>query len=275
MKVSTQHALRQGYYAAVSYMDHQVGVVMNAIETSAFKDNTVVVFFGDHGYVLGEMGQWTKDSNFELALKTPLMIHAPGIAPRVVTDAYTSHIDIFPSVVHYASRGAEELELCPAGKGMLNHKLCTMGTSLHALEHPVMDGVGEVRGFEAAFAQYNHVASGSEENSPCLDGKCTMGYSVVAKVRSGNHDEGGKQYRYTEYVNFNTRGTFAPVWGKEEIISRMLYDHSRDNTLETENVAEDTKYAKVVEHMSQLLRSGPTTEAGWGPWSEEVRKQLG
>jgi iduronate 2-sulfatase len=71
--------LRRGYYAAVSHMDDQIGLVMAALAATGFADTTIVSFWGDHGWQLGEHGEWCKHTNFELATRAPMMIRVPGL----------------------------------------------------------------------------------------------------------------------------------------------------------------------------------------------------
>ena len=71
-------ALRRAYYASVSQTDAMVGRVMAALAASPFASNTIVSLWGDHGWQLGEHGEWCKHTNFELAARAPMMVHVPG-----------------------------------------------------------------------------------------------------------------------------------------------------------------------------------------------------
>ena len=95
--------LRHGYYACVSYADAQVGKLLDALERLSLEDNTIVVFWGDHGYALGEGDRWCKSTNFEMDTRTPLMFRFPGMPkPGVATDALVEYVDIYPTIVELA-----------------------------------------------------------------------------------------------------------------------------------------------------------------------------
>jgi iduronate 2-sulfatase len=91
--------MRHGYYAGVSYMDAQIGKVMAALKEQGLLENTVFVFWGDHGYHLGEHGLWAKTSNFELDARVPLIIAAPQAKQRgAKSTALVEMVDLFPTL---------------------------------------------------------------------------------------------------------------------------------------------------------------------------------
>ncbi len=86
-----------GYAASISYMDAQVGRVLQQLDALRLSENTVIVFVGDHGFHLGEHGTWRKNTLFEVALRSPLIISVPGQQPNRV-DALTELVDIYPTL---------------------------------------------------------------------------------------------------------------------------------------------------------------------------------
>jgi len=91
--------LRHGYYTCVSYTDAQVGRLLGALEKEGLADNTVIVFWGDHGWQLGDHGLWHKHTNFELATRAPLLISLPGQkAAGQRCDAVVEFVDIYPTL---------------------------------------------------------------------------------------------------------------------------------------------------------------------------------
>jgi arylsulfatase A-like enzyme len=90
--------LQHGYYAAVSYVDAQIGLVLAALDELEMRDNTIVILWGDHGWNLGEHGLWAKHCNFNTSLSAPLIISAPGMVKGEKTRAMAEFIDIYPTL---------------------------------------------------------------------------------------------------------------------------------------------------------------------------------
>ena len=93
--------LIHGYYASVSYVDAQIGVVLDALEGSGLADETVVVLWGDHGFHLGDLGLWTKHTNYEQANRIPLIIAGPGVEPSEPR-SFAETVDVFPTLIDLA-----------------------------------------------------------------------------------------------------------------------------------------------------------------------------
>lgn len=93
------HNIVQAYLACVAFVDHYVGVVLDALERSPYADNTVIVFWSDHGYHLGEKNRFTKHSLWERATRAPLIIAAPGIDGGGVCTRPVGMIDLYPTLL--------------------------------------------------------------------------------------------------------------------------------------------------------------------------------
>lgn len=170
-RVSPQRAreLRHGYYACVSYVDAQIGRVLDAIRQQELERNTIVILAGDHGYSLGEADHWCKDTNFELDTHVPLMIRVPGRKPGP-TEAMVEYVDLFPTIAELAG---------------LNLPALLDGRSLV----PVIDDpLRKAR--EAVLSQFSRpFRRGNPE---------IMGYSV----RTATH-------RYTRWIEWGTKKVLA------------------------------------------------------------------
>ena len=82
MSVQQRREAIRAYYAAISFMDAQVGRLMDALDRLGLARNTTIVFWGDNGYQLGEHGQWFKQTNFEASARIPLLIGGAGVEAR-------------------------------------------------------------------------------------------------------------------------------------------------------------------------------------------------
>lgn len=103
-----QRELIHGYYACMSYIDTQVGRLLDALDDLGLSDHTVVVLWGDHGWHLGDHGLWTKHTNYEQATRAPLIVAPPGGAPIRVTSAPVEFVDIFPTLCDLGGLPAPE-----------------------------------------------------------------------------------------------------------------------------------------------------------------------
>lgn len=168
--------MRHGYFANISYLDAQLGKVLDALEKRGVAQNTIITFIGDHGYHLGEHTLWGKTSNFDYDARVPFMIaRADGKNAGTRTESLAELVDLFPTLV----------EMCglPRPEGLDGDSLVKVLEDTSASVKP------------AAFTQHPRPAYFDRE--PDKKPKA-MGYSV----RTGH-------VRYTEWRDWNTGEVIA------------------------------------------------------------------
>ncbi|MBN2506841.1 MAG: sulfatase-like hydrolase/transferase [Verrucomicrobia bacterium] len=116
-----QRELIHGYHAAVSYMDAQVGRLLDELDRLGLASTTLIVLWGDHGWHLGDHGMWCKHTNYEQATRIPLLVCAPGVAPSGArTRALAETVDVYPTLCELAGlplpAGLDGVSLVPALK---------------------------------------------------------------------------------------------------------------------------------------------------------------
>ena len=95
--------LLHGYYACVSYVDAQIGLMLEALEETGIRDNTIIVVWGDHGWHLGEMGIWGKATNYEIATRVPLIFWTPEMKDRGKSaNGLVELVDLYPTLCDLA-----------------------------------------------------------------------------------------------------------------------------------------------------------------------------
>jgi len=111
MTETQQRQMIAAYRAAVSHMDTQVGRVLAELDRLGLADDTIVMFIGDHGFMLGEHGQWQKTMLYEEAVQVPMIVRAPGIAGGNAVARTVEMLDIYPTLAALAGLPARgELE---------------------------------------------------------------------------------------------------------------------------------------------------------------------
>ena len=182
----------QAYRASVSFVDAQVGIVLDSLERLALTDNTIVVFTSDHGYHLGEHGLWQKRSLFEESARVPLIIAGPKAVGKAgaVCQHTVELIDLMPTLCDLASvpvpAGADGRSLVPM-----------LGThqgeqALPAVEnHPAFTEVvhGKVRGISLRNQRYRYTLwNGSKEGRQLYDHDCDPGELLNLADRPEHRD---------------------------------------------------------------------------------------
>ena len=93
-----QLELIHGYFACVSFIDAQIGKILAKLDSLGLTDNTIIVLWGDHGWHLGDHGQWAKHTNFEQATRAPLIIIDPDYPDKKIVATPTDFIDVYPTL---------------------------------------------------------------------------------------------------------------------------------------------------------------------------------
>lgn len=109
LSTEQQRQLIHGYHASVSFMDAQLGRVLDALDETGFGKNTMIVLWGDHGWHLGDHGMWCKHTNYEQAARIPLIVAAPGVGRSgVKSRSLVETVDIYPTLCELAGLPAPQ-----------------------------------------------------------------------------------------------------------------------------------------------------------------------
>ena len=239
-------------------MDRKLGRLLDELDSLNLADKTAVLFHGDHGYHMGEMGLWRKFTNFELATRVPLIVRAPWLHPAGAgtrrVSALVELVDLLPSIAELGGLALPTNETFDGTSfaGLLGGGEAAGGGGGGGGE----DGAAPA-GWpkQAAFSQYprrvTNPATPWKGNEILHHDRKTfthMGYSIRTE-----------DWRYTEWVAWN--GTaLAPVW--TNLTARELYEHRAEaayptdfNSGEVANVAANQSYADVCANLSRQLRA--------------------
>ncbi len=182
--------LRHGYYACVSYVDAQVGRLLDQLEQLQLTRETVVVVWGDHGFHLGEQGLWTKANNYELSTRVPLIMSIPGQPHAGIgIDAFVEFVDVYPTLAEVCGleppQGLDGISLSPL------------------LAEP------ELPWKQTAFSQYPRAHQGRRHRGH----GDVMGYAVRTD-----------RYRYVEWREWETKNILA-----RELYDHHIDPHETEN----------------------------------------------
>jgi iduronate 2-sulfatase len=227
---------RRAYYAAIAYTDDNIGRVVDKLDALGIADSTLVVVFGDHGWQLGEHDTWAKMTNFEVAVRTPLIIRAPWKQASVgrTTRVLAETVDLYRTMAELV--GLPD----PVADGE-----DVNGTSLA----PVFDAPEADHSAlkPAAFSQFSKPSRADPTAfwpQPLRNETEIMGYTVRVD-----------EWRYTCWFGFDKARIVPDV---EDIIARELYDHRGDPGEldwrgEHANVADDPAHADTVARLHQRV----------------------
>ena len=217
LKLEKQKELIHGYYAAVSYLDAQVGVLLNTLESLGTLNNTVIVLWGDHGWHLGDHDLWHKHTNFEEATRAPLIIAGPGIKSGK-TNSLSEFVDVFPTI-------------CDLAGVPIPNKLD--GLSLKPL---MLNNNAKVNDY--SISQYPRKLKKLEMIKKGYTDSKMMGYSLRTD-----------KYRFTIWMNnFTSKQPF----NESQVYASEMYDYVKD-PLEKVNVVNDKDYATISKELKAKM----------------------
>lgn len=192
----------RAYYASITFMDAQVGKLLDALDELGMAENTIVVFWSDHGYNVGQHGQWMKQSLFEHSARTPLIISAPGMAENKITESIVEMLDIYPTVADLAGlQTPSEIQ----------------GKSLRKLmEHP------ELNWDNQAYTQVYRRPNKDNPNERIIDGR-SVRYKQWRYTEWNNGEDGTELYDYDndpkEFDNLANKKEYDQI--KKELAKKL------------------------------------------------------
>ncbi|WP_139957387.1 sulfatase [Flavicella sediminum] len=245
-----QRKLRHGYYACTSYIDAQIGKVIQALKDSGEYENTIIVLWSDHGFNLGEMGYWGKATNYEIATRVPFIIAQPGnkeVVKGESSEGLVELVDVFPTLCELAG---------------LEKPSHLEGTSLlPLLENP------SKKWNENAFSIFPSPALREWAAVPFTPPFRTAFFApLIVKIEDRIKEQMGDKWNRKTFEEFVMGYAMRSdryrtiVWKdrrrpKEAPLYVEIYDHEQDPN-ETKNIAKDNP--KLVEEMLVIMEN-----AGW------------
>lgn len=242
---ATQRKLLQAYYACVSFVDAQIGRVLDELDKEGLRDNTIIVVWGDHGWQLGEYGMWGKATDYEVATRVPLIVCVPKATVQGQgSKALVEFVDIYPTLCELAG-----LPIPPQLPGR---------SFVPLLSHP------DLPWKEAAFSQFPTPALREWAARPLSpEMRQTFFGPIIAQVEEQLHKEYGDRYNQDIFENhmmgysMRTDRYRLTIWvdrstPEEKPYAIELYDHEIDPR-ESVNVAGVPENAALVENLRQQL----------------------
>jgi len=256
----TMRSMRASYAGGVTWTDKQIGRVLDKLDALGHREDTLVVFFADHGWALGEQAHWCKMGLLELQTRVPMMIRVPWMSSASTghsTAAMAELVDVFPTLVELAGFQAPPLD---ALEGSSLVPVLEAGDGDEAVALGLVD-----ERFNASFMQYPRCMNSTDaleppylpNRDPCVGVPSNefthMGYCVRTLL-----------WRYCEWPEWRCFDVNAcessPVWSTvtQEVVE--LYDHTGDDgscfdCFENLNVASQPAHADLVRGLSRRLRA--------------------
>ena len=220
--------LTRAYAACISYIDAQVGRVLEQLQQLGLTEKTLIVLWSDHGFHLGEHATWQKNTLFEVGLRVPLIVSVPDQASAgIKTDAFVELVDIFPTLCDACQLSIPtELE----GQSMLR-----------VIENSAREWKS------ATFSQIRRRPIRNYYHKNTLQSLTGIDLAVDESV--DGYSMRTERYRYTEWAGYSAQGE------KIADLDAELYDYQTDPD-ETINVANFPENAELITRLSEQLHAG-------------------
>ncbi len=183
----------QAYLACVSFVDYEIGRVLDALENSEYADNTVIVLWSDHGYRLGEKGTFAKHALWESATNAPLMFAAPNLPKGKVIDTPAEMLSIYPTLLELCGLPAYEKNEGKSLVATMNESkperdafaLTTYGMNNHAVK---ADHFRYIQYEDGSEELYDHISDPNEFTNhaanPAYEGEIDMLKKYLPRINA-------------------------------------------------------------------------------------------
>jgi arylsulfatase A-like enzyme/GH35 family endo-1,4-beta-xylanase len=248
-----QRELIHGYYACVSYIDAQIGKILDALEAQNLTQNTSVVLWGDHGWHLGDHGLWNKHSNFEQATRSPLIVVDADMENAILNDSPIEFVDIFPTLCDLVGLPTPEILQGKSLKPILLGKKKKV-KQFAMSQYPR----GKIMGYALRDDRYRYVAWYRDSK-----GKHPIETDILAKELY-DYKKDPLETANIVAVNSDLAIEF------QEILNNFLYEQTTQKRAfkKTQRVARKKKKEAVTKatYSGKNLMKNPSFENGQGKW---------
>ena len=244
-KLSRQ--LIHGYYACVSYVDAQIGKILDELKRLRLRENTIIMLWGDHGWHLGDYDIWGKATNYEIATRVPLIVSSPRVRARgKSSNALVELLDMYPTLCELA------------GMPVPSH---VEGKSfMQLLNNPDLEGKN------AAFSQFPCPALREWAAKPFQPNMRERFKNLIEKaelqIQEEFSDVWSRELFESHLMGYTMRTDryrfvrWVDVRNPEKALAVELYDHQTDPD-ETVNLAKNPEYNILVKELEkQMIQAG-------------------
>lgn len=240
LSVDKQKELIHGYMACVSYIDAQLGKLLDELERLKLTDHTVIVLWGDHGYHLGDHTLWCKHSNFEQATRIPLIFSGPGVAKGKKVSNPVELIDLFPTLFDLV--GVKQSEQTD-GKSLVplldNNSKTSIETDFALSQYPRQNG--KIMGYSIRTNQYRYTVwfNNSYNTNQSFDAN-----NIMAR----------------ELFDYNSDPLEKENHANEDAYKNIIKDLEKKLEIKLNSIHERTKLSPIVAYIKKDSSQGDEEE---------------